>query len=186
MAQSTSRTANSGKSLTPVAEAATGEVANPVTSKNSSKDTQKSTRKVKKTAAKGKKTMAKQVNTMTATEKKTAAKKASKLKQGKKATTKTKAATKTKKTAKKATKKKTQRKAKPLYTTDAVRAYLHEIGRVPLLSHEDEIVLGKQVQKMMALLEIKETLTAELPDVDEANVGGLGPLCVRNFCVRNF
>ncbi|MGI8935005.1 RNA polymerase sigma factor, RpoD/SigA family [Leptolyngbya sp. BC1307] len=66
--------------------------------------------------------------------------------------------TKTKKTAK--------RKAKPLYTTDAVRAYLHEIGRVPLLSHEDEIVLGKQVQQMMALLEIKAGLVEQLPEDD--------------------
>ena len=70
------------------------------------------------------------------------------------------------------TKKASKRKAKPLYTTDAVRAYLHEIGRVPLLSHEDEIVLGKQVQQLMALLEIKETLEAELPmseDADESD-----------------
>ena len=72
-------------------------------------------------------------------------------------------ATKTKKTA---TKKASKRKAKPLYTTDAVRAYLHEIGRVPLLSHEDEIVLGKQVQQMMALLEIKSGLVEQLPEDD--------------------
>ncbi len=58
-------------------------------------------------------------------------------------------------------KKTSKRKAKPLYTTDAVRAYLHEIGRVPLLTHEDEIVLGKQVQQLMALLEIKDTLEAK-------------------------
>ncbi|MEL7331587.1 MAG: RNA polymerase sigma factor, RpoD/SigA family [Cyanobacteria bacterium J06560_2] len=94
-----------------------------------------------------------------------------------KTATKTKAAAKTKaakvkatkaearkRVAKKTTKKKAQRKAKPLYTTDAVRAYLHEIGRVPLLSHEDEIVLGKQVQKMMALLAIKGELIAKLPE----------------------
>ena len=37
-----------------------------------------------------------------------------------------------------------------------VRSYLHEIGRVPLLTHEQEIVLGKQVQAMMILLETKE------------------------------
>ena len=54
-------------------------------------------------------------------------------------------------------------KAKPLYTTAAVRAYLHEIGRVPLLTYEDEIVLGKQVQQLMALLAIKDELTATLP-----------------------
>ncbi len=43
--------------------------------------------------------------------------------------------------------------------TDMVRTYLHEIGRVPLLTHEQEIVYGKQVQQMMTLLELKDTLT---------------------------
>ncbi|MEM0980548.1 MAG: RNA polymerase sigma factor, RpoD/SigA family [Cyanobacteria bacterium P01_H01_bin.58] len=52
--------------------------------------------------------------------------------------------------------------AKPLFSADAVRTYLHEIGRVPLLTHEQEIILGKQVQQMMALLEVREALTAEL------------------------
>ena len=64
-------------------------------------------------------------------------------------------------------KKASKRKAKPLYTTDAVRAYLHEIGRVPLLTHEEEIILGKQVQKLMELLEVKEKLEAALPEVEE-------------------
>ncbi|MCW6035478.1 RNA polymerase sigma factor, RpoD/SigA family [Spirulina subsalsa FACHB-351] len=36
---------------------------------------------------------------------------------------------------------------------DMVRTYLQEIGRVPLLTHEQEIIYGKQVQKMMVLLE---------------------------------
>jgi RNA polymerase nonessential primary-like sigma factor len=45
---------------------------------------------------------------------------------------------------------------------DAVRTYLHEIGRVPLLTHEQEIVLGKQVQQLMELLEHKEQLTEAL------------------------
>ncbi len=68
-----------------------------------------------------------------------------------------------------AKKKTTKRKAaKPLYTTDAVRAYLHEIGRVPLLSHEDEIVLGKQVQKLMALLAIRDELVEKLPEGADA------------------
>ncbi|MDA0266810.1 MAG: RNA polymerase sigma factor, RpoD/SigA family [Cyanobacteria bacterium] len=53
-------------------------------------------------------------------------------------------------------------KAKPLFTADAVRTYLHEIGRVPLLTHEQEIVLGKQVQQMMRLLEIQASLSAPL------------------------
>jgi RNA polymerase nonessential primary-like sigma factor len=68
------------------------------------------------------------------------------------------------------TKKTAKRKAKPLYTTDAVRAYLHEIGRVPLLTHEDEIVLGKQVQQLMALLEVKDTLEAKLPSRDDTDI----------------
>ncbi|MEA5417983.1 RNA polymerase sigma factor, RpoD/SigA family [Spirulina sp. CCNP1310] len=47
-------------------------------------------------------------------------------------------------------------------STDLVRTYLQEIGRVPLLTHEQEIYYGKQVQQMMALLTIKEDLTAGL------------------------
>lgn len=51
---------------------------------------------------------------------------------------------------------------KALFSTDMVRTYLQEIGRVPLLTHEQEIVYGKQVQKMMTLLERKEALTEQL------------------------
>jgi RNA polymerase nonessential primary-like sigma factor len=43
-----------------------------------------------------------------------------------------------------------------------VRTYLHEIGRVPLLTHEQEIVYGKQVQQMMTLLDAKEKLADDL------------------------
>lgn len=50
----------------------------------------------------------------------------------------------------------------PLFTVDMVRTYLHEIGRVPLLTHEQEIVYGKQVQQMMALHEVREALVAKL------------------------
>jgi len=52
-------------------------------------------------------------------------------------------------------------KTKVPFSADAVRTYLHEIRRVPLLTHEEEIVLGKQVQRMMELLEIRETLQAD-------------------------
>lgn len=52
-------------------------------------------------------------------------------------------------------------KTKAPFSADAVRTYLHEIGRVPLLTHEEEILLGKQVQQMMPLLELKEQLEAE-------------------------
>lgn len=50
---------------------------------------------------------------------------------------------------------------KPMFTADMVRTYLHEIGRVPLLTHEQEIVYGKQVQQLMSLLAIKDKLTEE-------------------------
>jgi RNA polymerase nonessential primary-like sigma factor len=45
---------------------------------------------------------------------------------------------------------------------DLVRSYLKEIGRVPLLTHEQEIILGKQVQRLMALNAQREELEEEL------------------------
>lgn len=51
---------------------------------------------------------------------------------------------------------------KTLFSADMVRTYLHEIGRVPLLTHEQEIVYGKQVQQMMSLFEVKEKLAGKL------------------------
>lgn len=50
----------------------------------------------------------------------------------------------------------------PMFTADMVRTYLHEIGRVPLLTHEQEIVYGKQVQQMMPLLELRQSLAEKL------------------------
>ena len=41
---------------------------------------------------------------------------------------------------------------------DSVRAYLREIGRVPLLTHEEEIVYAKQIQQVVILNEIKKSL----------------------------
>lgn len=46
-------------------------------------------------------------------------------------------------------------------SADMVRAYLREIGRVPLLTHEQEILFGKQVQRLSALYELKEGLAAK-------------------------
>ncbi|KAM3105672.1 RNA polymerase sigma factor, RpoD/SigA family [Phormidesmis sp. 146-33] len=46
--------------------------------------------------------------------------------------------------------------------TDSVRAYLREIGRVPLLTHEQEILYGKQVQKLALINQTKEALTLTL------------------------
>jgi RNA polymerase nonessential primary-like sigma factor len=56
-------------------------------------------------------------------------------------------------------------KSKPTksnFTADMVRTYLHEIGRVPMLTHEQEILYGKQVQQMMSLQEAKEALAKKL------------------------
>jgi len=53
---------------------------------------------------------------------------------------------------------------------DLVRSYLRDIGRVPLLSHEQEITLGRQVQEYMeverAELEVIE-LTGDKPNIEE-------------------
>ena len=42
---------------------------------------------------------------------------------------------------------------RPPVDGDLVRAYLRDIGRVPLLSHEQEITLGRQVQELVRLEE---------------------------------
>ncbi|MBE9020392.1 RNA polymerase sigma factor, RpoD/SigA family, partial [Chroococcidiopsidales cyanobacterium LEGE 13417] len=47
-------------------------------------------------------------------------------------------------------------------TVDLVHTYLHEIGNILLLSHEQEIVSGKQVQQMIALVTAKENLAKQL------------------------
>jgi len=55
-------------------------------------------------------------------------------------------------------------------SSDLVRAYLQEIGRVPLLTQEQEIIYGKQVQRMMALNDAKALLAQKLkrePDDEE-------------------
>jgi len=46
----------------------------------------------------------------------------------------------------------------PRLSGDSVRSYLREIGRIPLLEHEEEILLGRKVQRMMKILEIKEEM----------------------------
>ena len=39
---------------------------------------------------------------------------------------------------------------------DSVRAYLKDIGRIPLLEHDEEIILGRKVQRLMHLKNIEE------------------------------
>ncbi len=47
-------------------------------------------------------------------------------------------------------------------TLDNIRSYLTEIGRTPLLSSEQEIQLGRKVQRLKLLLSIKEKLKVYL------------------------
>ena len=52
---------------------------------------------------------------------------------------------------------------------DLVRSYLRDIGRVPLLSHEQEITLGRQVQELVTLEKIQadiESLEGEKPSIE--------------------
>ncbi len=62
-------------------------------------------------------------------------------------------------------------------STDMVRAYLHEIGQVPLLDHAEEIIYGKQVQRMMSVLAEKEKLEQQrgssIERLEWANAVGL-------------
>ena len=50
----------------------------------------------------------------------------------------------------------------PQVDGDLVRSYLRDIGRVPLLSHEQEITLGRQVQELVALEELELELESRL------------------------
>jgi RNA polymerase nonessential primary-like sigma factor len=51
---------------------------------------------------------------------------------------------------------------------DTVRLYLREIGRVPLLTHEQEILYGKQVQRLAMLNDAKDALMVNLGRVPTA------------------
>ena len=61
----------------------------------------------------------------------------------------------------------------PPVEVDLVRSYLRDIGRVPLLSHEQEITLGRQVQELMSLELLESDLqvnTSEKPSLEELAV----------------
>jgi len=69
---------------------------------------------------------------------------------------------------------------KSLADIDLVRSYLRDIGRVPLLSHEQEITLGRQVQDLMILENVESELESDLgekPDIDLfAEKAGISPI----------
>ena len=48
--------------------------------------------------------------------------------------------------------------SQPKVSGDSVRAYLRDIGRIPLLEHDEEILLGRKVQRLMELQEMKKEM----------------------------
>jgi len=56
----------------------------------------------------------------------------------------------------------------PKASGDSVRAYLRDIGRVPLLEHDEEILLGRQVQRLMELEEMKTEMELDNNGLAEA------------------
>jgi len=68
--------------------------------------------------------------------------------------------------------------------SDLVRSYLRDIGRVPLLSHEQEITLGRQVQELMAIEELELELTMRAggtkpSEAELAAAAGLSPAVLK-------
>lgn len=81
-----------------------------------------------------------------------------------------------------ASKPKSAAKAAKTFTADVdlVRSYLRDIGRVPLLTHEQEITLGRQVQELMDLESLEselESKSGEKPSRDQlAKAAGLSSM----------
>jgi len=59
--------------------------------------------------------------------------------------------------------------SRSLADIDLVRSYLRDIGRVPLLSHEQEITLGRQVQDLMSLENLETELENDLGEKPDIN-----------------
>ncbi len=51
---------------------------------------------------------------------------------------------------------------------DSVRSYLQDIGRIPLLEHHEEILLGRQVQRLMELKQIQKELELDVEGLADA------------------
>ena len=49
--------------------------------------------------------------------------------------------------------------SQPRLTGDSVRSYLRDIGRIPLLEHDEEILLGRQVQRLMEIKACEDLLS---------------------------
>ena len=56
--------------------------------------------------------------------------------------------------------------SQPKISGDSVRAYLRDIGRIPLLEHDEEILLGRKVQRLMEIKGIE----SEMETKDQADL----------------
>ena len=63
---------------------------------------------------------------------------------------------------------------------DSVRSYLRDIGRIPLLEHDEEILLGRQVQRLMEIKACKELL-GEITQEDLAKSLGMTEKELRHY-----
>ena len=59
--------------------------------------------------------------------------------------------------------------SQPRLSGDSVRAYLRDIGRIPLLEHDEEILLGRKVQRLMVLEEQRKELSLDDEGLAEAH-----------------
>ena len=77
---------------------------------------------------------------------------------------------------------------RPPVDGDLVRSYLRDIGRVPLLSHEQEITLGRQVQELVRIEEAEEEMRmrqGEAPSKDDLAVNlNLSPAVLRRRLIN--
>ena len=62
--------------------------------------------------------------------------------------------------------------SQPRATGDSVRAYLRDIGRIPLLEQDEEILLGRKVQRLMEIKACEESLESASKE-DLANALGI-------------
>ena len=69
----------------------------------------------------------------------------------------------------------------PRLSGDSVRAYLRDIGRIPLLEHDEEILLGRKVQRLMEIKEIEKELDVNTSD-DLAKVLGITTKELKREC----
>jgi len=59
--------------------------------------------------------------------------------------------------------------SQPKLSGDSVRSYLRDIGRIPLLEHDEEILLGRKVQRLMELEEQRKELGLDVQALADAH-----------------